>query len=265
MATAIDQTSPPAPSELAKMAAAGMVASLRYLSRNRNKNLSRAEAVQTTGAGIKNVVVWEAQGDDPDSFTAAQGTADAKQALIEATVIGIPKGACIYFCGDDFDASDEQIAGPITDYMTSVAPLVRAAGYRVGVYGNGAMCAHMLDNHLADLAWVWGSGKTNGTQAFYASNRWSIRQHPTVTEFGASVDPDDVQGDYGGFFVGTPPSAPAVVPPATAPAPAAATPSAIQTILDAENFGAAVVAFQEKAGLTADGVIGPATLKALAS
>jgi hypothetical protein len=72
---------------------------------------------------------------------------------------------------------------------------------------------------------------TNGTRAFVASNRWSIRQLPTVREFGVSLDPDDVQGDFGGFFVDEPmpaevaAPAPASVASALPPAPSIASPA----------------------------------------
>lgn len=266
--SAIDLATRITPSMIPAMKAAGIEAVCRYLSNSPAKNLSADEAKLLSAAGIKCVVVWEAQGDKYASFTAAQGAIDAGRAIAEAHSLGMPAGACIYFCGDDFDASDAQIAGGITQYMKPASALVHTAGFTVGVYGNGACCKAMLDGGMADKAWLWGVRMSNGTPAFTASGRWSIRQHPTINEFGASVDPDDVQGDYGGWLLGDAPRPIVPAVPAAAPAagpalPASPGPDQIKAILTATDFQAAVRAFQISRDLTADGVIGPNTLRAL--
>lgn len=211
--SAIDLATRITPAMIPAMKAAGIEAVCRYLSNSLAKNLSLDEAKLLSAAGIKCVLVWEALGDRYSSFTAGQGMTDAERAVAQATALGMPKGGAIYFAVD-FDANAQEIAGGITAYMRAVMQSQPWGlnGWRIGIYGNGAVCKAMLDAGLADLAWVWGAGGTNGTAAFIASNRWAIHQHPTKQWFGASVDPDDVQGDYGGWLLGDAPR-PTAAPP----------------------------------------------------
>jgi hypothetical protein len=196
---ALDLARPLTETQIAAAATAGVAAICRYLWQG-GKGLTAAEVRACAQWQVRIVPVFEGRGNLYAYFTAAQARKDAAKVLALAAQLGIPKGVAIYFCGCDFDATGQQIAGGIAAYMTLAAQAVRAAGYRTGVYGNGAMCAFMLDRKVADLAWVWGAMATNGTAAFVSSGRWSIRQHPTVREFGVSVDPDDIQGDYGGWL-----------------------------------------------------------------
>lgn len=198
---AADLATPVTAAMIPAMKGAGIEAVCRYLSNSPAKNLSFAEARLLSDAGINCVLVWEARGDRYDNFTWPQGAVDVTRALAQASALGVPQGAAIYYAFD-FDISDTQINIGGTAYMRAVRAAMATSGFRTGVYGNGGVCNSMLSLGLADLAWVWGAGGTNGTADFVASNRWAIRQHPTVREFGTSVDPDDVQGDYGGFRIG---------------------------------------------------------------
>lgn len=224
---AIDLAQPITAAMIPAMKAAGIEAVCRYLSNSPAKNATKIEGELLAAAGIRLVLVWEAAGDNYANSTAGQGFTDATRAIAEAQALGVPKGSCIYFCGDDFDATDEQIAAGITSYMRVVKMRMQSAGYGTGVYGNGACCKAMLASGLADKAWVWGALGTNGTRDFIANGNWSIRQHPTVNEFGASVDPDDVRGEYGGFFLVPPPAEAA--PPPKEVMPPAATPQPVDT------------------------------------
>lgn len=250
--SAIDLATRVTAAMIPSMKAGGIEAVCRYLSNSPAKNLSLDEAKLLSGAGIKCVLVWEAQGDRYNSFTADQGITDAERAVSQATALGMPKGGAIYFAVD-FDATADQITDGITAYMRAVMQSQPWGlnGWRIGIYGNGAVCAAMLDAGLADLAWVWGAGGTNGTQAFIASNRWAIRQHPTVNRFGASVDPDDVQGDYGGWMLGSSVGAPS----STTAVADAAIPSAnvLQAALQLSGFYQGAL----------DGVWGPQSSTAL--
>ncbi|HVH81288.1 MAG TPA: glycoside hydrolase domain-containing protein, partial [Stellaceae bacterium] len=121
--------------------------------------------------------------------------------------IGAPKGAGIYFAVD-MDAGDDQIQGDINDYFTAVKGAI-GADYVPGVYGNGAVCAWCLDHGLTQLAWVWAGRLTNGTQAFVASDRWNLHQHPPVEAgsdddalgIGIGYDPDDFKDSARAFVL----------------------------------------------------------------
>ncbi len=226
--SAIDLVSAITEDKLPSLKAAGITDVIRYLS-SHPKGITKPEYELLLDNGFGVILVYESQGDQYEYFTTQQGEDDAATIAALLDRLGAPAGCAIYICADDFDANDEQIAGGIHDYFTALKPLLPLN--RIGGYGNGAALAHLLDAGLISLAWIWGAGATNGTQDFIASNRWVIRQRPTINEFGLSVDPDDVQGDYGAIRreaapVETPvveqPPTPPVEPPPMPPEPVSA-------------------------------------------
>lgn len=197
-------------------------------------------------------------------YTEANGAADARRAIAEAAPLGVkPPG--IFMVNGDLDATDAQIAGPITAYRRGVRSVFDPAGIGVGGYGNGASMAAGLADGTLDKAFVWAGSRTNGTAAFTASNRWSIRQYPTITEFGASVDPDEVQGDYYGFRLSgaTVPATPDQPPP-TAPT-GSAPPLSFAPLSEGASTNDATLVARVQAALfvTVDGVFGPETKAAV--
>lgn len=278
MPNAFDMDALPTAAMVPAMKAAGTRACIIY------SRLVTREVVELLSANdIDTVIVGEwGTGADPEHYTADNGLADAERLLAELAAQDLhPPG--VYVCNGDFDANAEQIAGGITDYRRAVKNVLDGAGIGAGGYGNGANLAAGLDDGTILKAFVWAGRSTNGTVAFTESGRWSIRQYPTATEFGASVDPDEVQGDYWGFRVSV-----------TAPQPIASqsVPSSpawytrplsygdegedvkeAQRLLDdvavdgifGRGMQAAVRQFQRTAGLVPDGVIGPMTAAALSA
>jgi hypothetical protein len=187
--------------ELAQgMVAAGKKTAIRY-----DKNITAAETFICKKYDIYLVTVVEYQGNDYDSYTFEQGVTDATRAIFNVKAVGMPPGLGLYYCGDDFDATQQQIDGGITNYMQGANSVAsKSNGYDgVGVYGNGACCKTFLGNKLATKAFLWGAEDTNGTVDFDASGAWTIKQYPTINEFGSSVDPDEVKGtpeEYWGWI-----------------------------------------------------------------
>jgi hypothetical protein len=230
---------------------AGVKAIARYLSNNPEKNITLPEFEIISKYGIEAILVWEAQGDRVSNFTSAQGKQDAQRAIKQADALGL-KGTNtgIYFAVD-FDCSVSQLKSNVAIYFAAVKQefLDEGVAYRVGVYGNGLVCATLLANGTVALCWLWGVNSSYGTQTFLASNKWVIHQHVPSTEFGISVDPDDVQGDFGGAVVhGTPiPATPVAPPPQKVTQTSQNALKSIQAIL----------------GVTQDGIWGPASQAAL--
>ena len=263
--------------------AAGVGFVCRYL-----KNLTRAEALAFAAAQIKVVAIWETEG-EATLEGAGRGAQDAAAAVAAMKVLGVPEGqgAAVY-SAMDFDAQDQQIAGPISDYFAAWSAGLGAA-YVPGAYGNGAALRSLLDQGRVARAWLWGVDGSNGTPAFLASNDWHLHQRApqgpahSLNSLGLPLeyDPDFAQqDDFGGFLLAEP--APGTVDQGdgelvlaagilrrgdSGPAVAAA-----QRLLLAKGqdpggddgvFGpgtlAAVEEFQRAEGLNPDGVIGPQT------
>lgn len=162
--------------------AAGYRFTCRYLSRDTTgKNLTQAEAAALHAAGLSIVLNWEYFADAALSGY-AQGRADAQDAVAQRGQVGAPANTPIYF-SVDFNATSDQIKGPVADYflgVRSVLPL-----QQVGVYGGYAVVVAMLSNGLARYGWqtfAWSAGQWSNAQ---------LRQVANGVPFqGVSIDDD---------------------------------------------------------------------------
>src|ERR1700731_3492223 len=111
----------------------------RYLASNVNKNIGSDEARTLTNAGISVVSVFEDAGDMLSTFTAANGTRDARIALSRAMAAGQPSGSCVYFAVD-LDVTGQQLIQNVVPYFKAVNA-VMMNHYAVGVYGSGLVCS----------------------------------------------------------------------------------------------------------------------------
>lgn len=156
---------------------------LRYYSNNAAKNLSLGEARALSAAGMQIGVVWETAGTHTGFFTRAQGVADGSAAYRMAReVIGQPLGSAIYFAVD-YDPTQEDIDGPVSNYFTGVrAGLYAAAGtgqmpYEVGVYGSGLCCAAMTERDMASFSWLSQSTGFTGSKSYASDMRYNLIQY----------------------------------------------------------------------------------------
>lgn len=202
----------------ADVAKAGYKVSCRYLSRDRSKNLTRAEAQADLKAGVDVVVVWESTAGNATRGLVA-GRDDAQAAVAELRALGAPIGGakpmCIYFAVDS-DVNPDAVH----PYFVAARAVVHAAHFRIGSYGSYRIVEDMLSRRLVDLGWqtaAWSGGKVSSKAALYQNAR-------TVRIDGTSVDVDAIRlADYGGWrgALAKPPVKPTVKP---APKPAAKPP-----------------------------------------
>jgi hypothetical protein len=177
---------------------------LRYYSHNAAKNLSLGEARALSSAGMQVGVVWETSGTHPGFFTLAQGVADGGAAYRMAReVIGQPSGSAIYFAVD-YDASQADLDGPVSNYFTGVHAALFAAGggqsqYQVGVYGSGLTCRTLRERGVAALSWLSQSTGFAGSQAWARALAYEVIQYLpqrlTVEGDVLLVDPDATHPD----------------------------------------------------------------------
>jgi len=161
--------------------------------------LSVEEARRLSALGVRIVTVWEWHSSTPSYFTYASGYNDALNAVRQARTVGQPPRSAIYFAVD-FNARDSAMYW-VDQYFRGVNAGIAAAGggYRIGVYGSGAVCAAVKGARLAQYTWLSGSSSWEGTAGY---NDWNIRQAPAAQRFGnLSFDHDanEARNDYGGF------------------------------------------------------------------
>lgn len=152
--------------------------------------------------GFNYVGVFQHFNNQEATFTASRGKKDAERALELAAKWGQPKGSAIYF-GVDGDFSPKLPPA----YFAAAAPVIRAAGYRVGMYGSGGNCkalkaAGHIDGDLCFLAasaWAW-----NGTKVMLTEGKgFALKQKVNQSCIGRSLDYDEVmQADFGQWAPG---------------------------------------------------------------
>jgi hypothetical protein len=164
--------------------------------------LSASEARLLSSSGLSIVAVWKSASNHPAYFSRLAGVDDFTSAYHQAHTIGQPAGSCIYFAVD-YDASGQDIVGPIDEYFRGIAAGFAAAGgdgpdYKVGVYGSGAVCRALNQAGLAQYAWLVIS---RGWAGYNALNAWHIRQGKALPGLSFNHDSDEATDDYGGFQV----------------------------------------------------------------
>lgn len=183
---------------------AGMSFAARYYSAGSSKNLTVAEAQALSAAGIQIVAVYEDSNDAVGHFSASTGTAQANRALQLAAEIGQPAGSAIYFAVD-YDATQADVNGPITQYFQAVKAAFDGAGtqYRIGVYGGGMVCQAIQQAGLAELTWLAQSTGFPGYLSFRPNaNIVQLWPSRTILNGHLGVDDDIAQTeDFGAFTV----------------------------------------------------------------
>lgn len=175
--------------------AEGYDIAVRYLSYEPGKNLSIGERDALWAAGIAIGLVWETTATRPLAGWSA-GEADAREANRQASALDFPVHQAIYY-GVDFNATIQQIDGPISDYLHGVNNI---GGRPRGVYGHYEVIERLVGRGLVPHGWQcaawsgsgWGSGgqiQSGYTNPVRLSRHACLFQHYGLTgPFGDSID-----------------------------------------------------------------------------
>ncbi|GAA3216109.1 hypothetical protein GCM10010468_37960 [Actinocorallia longicatena] len=183
---------------VAALKRAGAKFACRYLSHSASKNLSRAEAVSLTAAGIWIVVVWETTAARALAGRAA-GAQDARDAAAQAKSFGMPADRPIFFAVD-FDATASQ-QDEIHAYLDGAAGVIGRD--RIGLYAGYGPMKRAFDARKITYGWqtyAWSGGRWD--------ERALLQQYRNGVDLdGADVDYDRAFGaDYGQWKVGVSPA-----------------------------------------------------------
>lgn len=171
--------------------------------------ITQPEAQELSKAKIKIFIVYEDTGKATDfNLTKAQGQSDGTNAFNQARIIGQPYGGVIYFAVEGLPNGYMSTDLPaIRDYFSGVKTSI-GANYTLGVYGDGVVCRTLLDEGVCTHTWLAASMGFEESQKFYASGRWSLAQKTPLDQTkgwnGLSVDVNESNNDFGGFFVSVP-------------------------------------------------------------
>ncbi|MDE3819713.1 DUF2272 domain-containing protein [Sinorhizobium meliloti] len=149
-----------------------------YASSARPKTITLEEAKLLSEEGFGILPVYQDSSRHISNFSRAIGTANAKSAMEFAKRIGQPKdkGSAILFAVDA-DYTARQIDGPILDYFQAINDEINGS-FSIGAYGSGAVLSKLLADGLITIPWISMSRLFLGTEQFFYSNRWSMRQVP---------------------------------------------------------------------------------------
>lgn len=164
-------------------------------------------------AGMLAGIVHEGYGGTKgQGVSAADGRRDGPFAVTQFPVLGAPRGAsCFFACDVGYSASD--VSRLVLPYFEAIGEAFKNTGYRVGIYGDGASCAAVMDRGLAAVSWLANATSWPGYRDFLP--RADIVQHLPSHVAGLEVDTDTAKPgvDLGFFtpFSGKTASAPILV------------------------------------------------------
>jgi Domain of unknown function (DUF1906) len=154
----------------------------------------------------------EAEG--PPRTLAMEAQWDAEAAVRQARQVRQPAGTAIYF-GVDFNASADTAQAAV-QYFTIVSEILKANGYLVGVYGNGAALdllrgkAHTAGPYagraMVDFFWLSAARGHAGAASHFNSGNWDLFQtriDMTLGAFGGlEIDTDVQNGLHPDKYIG---------------------------------------------------------------
>ena len=149
-----------------------------YASTARPKTLTADEAIFLSKEGFAILPVFQDRNRDPADFSAASGKANARSAIDFAGRVGqqAGKNSTILFAVDaDLPAAD--IDSHVLAYFDAIRNEMENA-FAVGAYGSGAVLARLLHHGLITVPWLCMSRAFLGSEQFFYSNRWAMRQVP---------------------------------------------------------------------------------------
>lgn len=233
-AIAVDYSkSHPSPARLAK---AGVRGVLRYVSTTAAKNLTAAEARALQAEGLWIGLVWETVAKRAGAGKAA-GRTDAINAEKQATAIGYPAGAAIFYAVD-YDAAP-------ADVLPYFRGITAEAKRPVGVYGSKRVVEAVMAAALADYAWQTAA--------------WSFHEVATGISFyqhvGTTLDLDGAWDENTILGPKVPVWRPVTTPPP--PPPALVTHRVLEANVQQTDPVAAVIARVRALALPADPTLAP--------
>jgi len=205
----------------------------RYVSRNQDKDLTRAEAQLLAAYGLDIVLVWETTATRAlEGYHA--GVEDAIEAFTKGAAVGLPSNKPIYFAVDT-DTTPEKVI----PYFTGIRSMFPSS--RVGVYGGYKIIEGLVWKWYCDYGWqtsAWSYGKWSSKasiQQFYYSycggglyNADLNRTEATdfgQWRFGQAVTPPPVSV----YYTYTTPTTGGGAPPTTTPTTVPTTPTTTTT------------------------------------
>lgn len=167
----------------------------------KGKTPTAEELKRIKASGFDFMAVFQHLNSSYSTFTnKARPAIDLARILELAKLWGQPKGSAVYI-GVDGDFYTEEQKAAVRSYFKGITPGLRAAGFKVGMYGSGANCLSLKSAGLidGDLCWIAASAHGwSGTKQVLASGKYSLAQKVNQKCGGKSLDYNKAQlADFG--------------------------------------------------------------------
>lgn len=159
-----------------------------YASSERSKTTDKAEVKFLCSEGFSFLPVYQDRARSTADFGYANGKKSAEHALWFADLVGQPQKSTIMFAVD-FDLRQADINTHIVPFFEGVKENVDGK-FQVGAYGSGACMRTLIDRDLIEVPWLSMSRGFVGTQAFFESDEWALRQVPPDITFSPGISYD---------------------------------------------------------------------------
>ncbi len=155
------------------------------------KTLSPAERDLILSHGLNILVVFQHFNECVETWLdERRAPYDARRALELARALAQPEGTAIYFGVDGVDEKFRERGevdhgmSHIAKYFEVVNAYLKAAGYKVGVYGSGFACRSVKDERrLADYCWLSQSSRHSESARYAKAGKWTLKQCLSTAQF----------------------------------------------------------------------------------
>lgn len=170
----------------------------RYLTKVKggmDKNLTEQEVRHILNAGLKLIPIFQEDQSRLENFTYQKGYGCWRKAVDAAIRLRLP--ACTIYFSVDFDATEVQAKGAVTDFFRGLndAKAVSPSIYQIGIYSARNTCTIIRSAGLADNCYVSNmSTGYSGNLGYVMPADWCFDQYAkgTITADGNSFEIDKV-------------------------------------------------------------------------
>lgn len=156
-----------------------------YASSQRAKTISKEEAQLICDNGFNLLPVYQDIHRKKEHFGHDNGVKAGRNALSFVDYIGQPEGTTILFAVDENFAKND-----VVKYMVPFFEGVNAVidkRFRIGCYGSGTTLTELMERGLIEVPWITMSQAFYGTEKFFYSNKWAMRQIPPDQTYSGSI------------------------------------------------------------------------------
>ncbi len=170
----------------------------RYLTKVKggmDKNLTEQEVRHILNAGLKLIPIFQEDQSRLENFTYQKGYGCWRKAVDAAIRLRLP--ACTIYFSVDFDATEVQAKGAVTDFFRGLndAKAVSPSIYQIGIYSARNTCTIIRSAGLADNCYISNmSTGYSGNLGYIMPADWCFDQYAkgTITADGNSFEIDKV-------------------------------------------------------------------------